>query len=382
MVMYRPLIPVLLLFLPALSSAVVRAQPADRLLELWLDAAKHHIPGTADAHAREVAGWSKEQLVTLLGKVADAYSLNEAIWRGAILHLDIALRVPTRAHGLLLRSYPKSGPPPPPMPYYVVDGTGTGLGISSTHLEFAREIIGKFEPPSAGREFARLWYVASAAELARRRDYAGLTAHLEHARRIVPDDAEILLASGCLHEAFASPNLQVAARERAHILVGGRGANLRRAERYFRQAVAANPRLAEARLRLGRVLGLRNRHPEAIVELERALGDAEDPRQSYYALLFLGRVEEELGRLERARRHVERAAKLFPGAQSPGIALSRLALEADDEQGARRALDEVLSASADPAGGWDPWWIYELGPGRYAGRKLLELYRSLNEEQS
>jgi len=234
-------------------------------------------------------------------------------------------------------------------------------------------------PASLKTDFARLWYLASAAEFARRKDFAELEVHLEHARQTVPNDPEILLASGWVHESFAAPASQAAARQRSSIAVGTRNAHLRRAEGYFRDALARNPELAEARLRLGRVLGLQNRHEDALVELLRALELAEDRTQSYYALLFLGRSEEALGRLEAARRRFERASALYPIAQSPRLALSRLAVERGDEQAAQRVLDEAIDPPGAHADG-DPWWVYDLGPGRYAERARLPLHLALHEE--
>ena len=374
---------VLIVLLPCVAGALAQplrdAQSDAAFLQWWVAAAVNHKPGEADEPAIAVGDLSRAQLLRILQRVEHAPSPGRAIRLGAVLHLDIAFRVSARARGALFSSYPRTGPPPPPVPFFVVDGAGTGLGLSSTHLELARALIRKLTP--AVREaFARAWYVGSAAELARRKNFAELAVHLEHARDIVPGDAEILLASGYLHECFAGPMAQAAARERASIRVGERSTNLRQAERYFREALEEDPVLAEARLRLGRVLGLQNRHKDAIPELQRALDLAKDRMQSYYALLLLGREEESLGRLEAAREHFEHASAMYPTAQSPRLALSRLAVERGNDDEAQRTLDGVIDAPPEAATTIDPWWIYDFGPGRYADSKLSELYQVLKEE--
>jgi tetratricopeptide (TPR) repeat protein len=362
------------------QSGDARTQSADELLQWWVGVAANHTPGGADEAAEAVGGLSKDQLLSILSSVTDAVSPNRAIRLGAVLHVDVALRVQARATGALFPSYASTGAAPP-VPFVVLDGTGAGLGVSSTHVEFARALIRKLQPLQARRDFARVWYAGTAAELARRRDFAELDVHLDHARDLLPDDADILLASGCLHEAFAGSTAQAAAQQRASLRIGGRSTNLRRAERYFRQALSVDPGLTEARLRLGRVLDLQNRHKEAVTELRRAIDSAEDSNQAYFSYLFLGRAQESLGQLAAAHASFRRASELYPFAQSPALALSRLAVQRGDDQGARRVLQNALNLRSDDPRSLDPWWIYGIGPGRYADTKLSELYETVLEER-
>jgi tetratricopeptide (TPR) repeat protein len=101
--------------------------------------------------------------------------------------------------------------------------------------------------------------------------------------------------------------------------IGSDRAELRRAESYFRQALALKPEIGEAHLRLGRVLGQMGHHAEAADELRHALTELDDDQLRYYGALFPGAEEEALGRFDAAREAYQRAAAMYPGAQSPHL---------------------------------------------------------------
>jgi hypothetical protein len=81
----------------------------------------------------------------------------------------------------------------------------------------------------------------------------------------------------------------------------------------YKRALERNPELVEARIRLGRVLGLRGHHDEAIDQLKQGLTTSE-PLLQYYANLFLGAEFDALGNGAEARRSYERAAAIEPRA--------------------------------------------------------------------
>jgi tetratricopeptide (TPR) repeat protein len=139
-----------------------------------------------------------------------------------------------------------------------------------------------------------------------------------------------------------------------NVRVDSRRNELQRAEQFFREALALAPDDVEARLRLGHTLGELGRHKEAAVELQTALDAKPDSKRLYLAELFLGRVEEALERRDVARRCYERAAALYPNAQSPELALSRLARQTGDRSAAQRSLERL--ASMVDIGVSDPWW--------------------------
>jgi tetratricopeptide (TPR) repeat protein len=326
-----------------------------------------------------VARWTKDQLLQVLRH--PDLDASGVFRRGALLHFDIALRENARATGALFPSYPRTGPGPPPQPLMVVDGAGLGRGYSAAHLEFARELIKQLDA-DAKATFGVQWYAAVGAQLAARGDFADLWYHLQHAEAAVPESAELLLAAGSLRELFAGPLAQATRRSSTMVVLGDRGQNLRRAEQYFSRALAKAPDFVEARLRRGRVHGEQNRHADAILDLQRARELTTDREQSYYIRMFLGREEELLGRHDEARRHFEAAAALFPRAQSPWLAIGRLLAHGGDFSGARQVLDQGLRTMPAEPFSEDPWWIYDLGPGRYAQTMLDKVYELARQEAS
>jgi tetratricopeptide (TPR) repeat protein len=101
-----------------------------------------------------------------------------------------------------------------------------------------------------------------------------------------------------------------------------------------------------------------------------------DPVNGYYAALFLGREEEALGRLDAAQAAYERAASLYPGAQSAHLALSQLAWRRPDRTAALHAVRDALSSTAE-----DPWWTYALVHAHHADALLEELRRPFLEKR-
>ena len=83
---------------------------------------------------------------------------------------------------------------------------------------------------------------------------------------------------------------------------------------------------------------------------------AGDPVTQDDAWLFLGVEEQLLGRLDLAGESFDKAAGLYPRAQSPYLALSQLARRSGDRLGAHRAIQQVLALSADDREREDPWW--------------------------
>ena len=107
-----------------------------------------------------------------------------------------------------------------------------------------------------------------------------------------PTDPDILFFAASAHETFAGVRTQSAMRSiksprDVTFDVQDEGAELRRAEQLYKRALERNPRLVEARIRLGRVLGLRGRHRRRSSSCGRA-GRRRSRCCSIYAHLFLG----------------------------------------------------------------------------------------------
>jgi hypothetical protein len=94
--------------------------------------------------------------------------------------------------------------------------------------------------------------------------------------------------------------------------------------------------------------------------------------------LFLGREEEALGRSAEARRHYEQAAELYPSAQWPKLALSRLARQTGDRASAQGAL--LNPAAVSDVDVSDPWWTFFRPHTEDAGA-LMERMRKIGMTQ-
>jgi VWFA-related protein len=424
--------------LPAVAPPAARradgrplATRIDRL-EAWLDAVERHEPGTLDASALLVRHWSPGALLDLAADVAVVDGLirdpgRPVMWvvdptrpgrpqrapytadderrirglaaeaasrcadapcartrllkRGAVLHTDALVRADADAPG------PERNPRDEER-YRIRfdDGRQQGTERTSGHMELAHALLENV--PDPGRDdTVRLWFTAVAAfgqyhERHTRQEDRGV--------QLFPQDADLLLFAGTLHEGFASPRMQSLAR--AARLPGGvshgiadERSELREAEKALRRAVAARPSFVEARIRLGRVLYRLGRSEAAVRELEDAVSrlssgeGADEPDAGlllYYAEMFLGAAREALGRLEPARASYARAAALYPRAPSPRLAQSQLALRGQDRAKALAAVKVALEPAAGGSVSDDPWWRYHVIQGRGADGWLDRFYRS------
>jgi tetratricopeptide (TPR) repeat protein len=351
----------------------------DVRLEAWHKAVEAHEFGRADPAARSIAEWDNATLLQAARDLRREPPPVRALKRGAILHLDIARLYNTVARGALFPGRQRGEP----LTLTAMDGQRRGENWLSTHIQMARELL-DIIPGRERDETVRMWYIATGSYFEHDRNLAEAMIHYEQALRLFPRDSQLLLGRGCLHETFASPAIQAVVRQGGgvgrQLTVGSERLNLVGADRYFREALKADPRNTEARVRLGHVLGRQRWHKDAITELQQALKTEPDRTLSYYALLVLGREEELLGRTDDARRSFERAAALFPTAQSPLLALARLSFHDGDPRRAESALGRIFALSGDESGRFDPWWDYYSGTGRFHESLLKQLYDRVQKE--
>ena len=420
----RRVVPVLL-GMCVCGLAVAAAQPAEtwriQRTRAWIAAALEHQLGQVDAPVRDVRGWGPADLddvtdhvrsvirlmrvatTTTFVRPADprrnlpsrplAYSRrelealrelardtalrgdgNQLLRRGAMLHTDIAMLAPPPL------DLPGSSSTPmlQQRTVHLSDGRTVALGDTAGHWEMAMCLLDAIAFDERGEKgapaadpFVRLWYGAVGRfMLLNSRLWLP---HFDRALQLFAGDAELLMLTGSLHETLATARIQDAVngsdlrrpaldpRGRTTFYETGvrsRGDELRIAESSFRRALAVDPDRIEARIRLGRVLALLGRQQDATSEL-RAGTQAADEQLRYYAWLFLGAVADG----EDARRAYEEAARLYPAAQSPRLAL-----------GDRAAL---LSLPNDHTSREDPWWTYHLFSGRNAGAAFDRLHALL-----
>lgn len=377
----------------------------------WLGAAAEHEPGVEDAPLRRIAGWSGGKLVRTLGTASDekpTEELNALLEQAAVLHGDI----------LLLRRESNQGWHDAPeirlgVSIIAKDGERIGNRPLDPHIQFARMIFRTMREPvfreptskpqttlpwkEAHRRNPRIhqWYRTISTELAARHWLADLRPHLEDARRVLDDTAETMFDSGCFSEVVASAQIQRALpppptpsrmntmllRAESQALLLDERFNLSEAERFYRDAVKLNSAYAEARVRLARVLSLRGRHADAFALLQEPFESAE-PVVRYYGALALGLAAEATQKPEVARGAYERAAELFPRAQSPLLALMRLAREQVDVAGAKKTAAALAALPADENYRVDPWWDYFDCHGRYRKGELERLWSLYRKKEA
>ena len=194
-----------------------------------------------------------------------------------------------------------------------------------------------------------------------------LADYLPAALEAFPEDAGVLLAAGARHEqtwwsAIRNPVRNLAARP------GAGESMLQDARRYFVRSVAANPKLVESHIRLGRVLTQLGDLDAAGAHLTGAASSGEAAFE-YVRLLFLGDLHERQNDPGGAAAAYEEAIGLTPNAQSARLAASQLAhsvgRRSDAARGAMQAMD-------GPSTDIDPWWAYLRGQWWHLGDYLKQ----------
>lgn len=382
-----------LLVTPASTLAAPQAPDYLRVLR-WIEAARTHQPGVVDNALLEVSAWGASDYemirVNLKEVLAQRFSnpagRDDLIRRGILLHTDIALLVPERAAAFV------ELPAPPPDRYrrrhqerrstQVAEGRDGQFVDSVTitaHWLYARLLARELRAPS-NDPFLAAWYRATAAWFEANYLLGYAEPHLVEAGKLFPRDAWLQLYRGALYEALAAPRYQNIARSGPYLPREGRtlalpGTQLRRAEGYFRSALALDPHFVEARLRLGHVLLERGQLDEARLHFRQVLLATRDQVVTYLANLFAGAACDALDRRTEAASALERATTIAPTAQTPLLALSKLARRVGDRRAALVALERLASLPADPAQRVDPWWNY-LRSHAWDADQLLDNLRS------
>ena len=191
--------------------------------------------------------------------------------------------------------------------------------------------------------------------------------YAEEARRAAPTDPRGFLVGGCASEGQAHLRELDGVPDDARRLT-------EQAERSYRDTLALDGSLDEARLRLGRLLAEEGRHTEAAPVLERVAREAKEARQRYLALLFLARAAERRKDPHHAGKLYSRALEAWPDGTAARIGL---ALQLERQAGPRAARTVVLEAlsrarrlDAPP----DPWSSYLFGPVDAASAELKQVW--------
>jgi tetratricopeptide (TPR) repeat protein len=142
----------------------------------------------------------------------------------------------------------------------------------------------------------------------------------------------------------------------------------------LRRALALDPSLVEARLRLGRLLYQLDGGREAQAELERALSEAREAGHvfaRYLAGLFLGELHEEARRPADATAAYREATATLPSGLSARMALSHaLLVSGHAEEGWSVARGAFDNSDTNRLADTDPWHLYRRGQAWQAASRL------------
>jgi tetratricopeptide (TPR) repeat protein len=277
-----------------------------------------------------------------------------------------------------------------------LDITGDVVGevtVTCSHPPIFRTTAYSVRSCTSCLSFARRWFLLSGlvffgtGELERSRSL------FERGLKQFRNDPHLLLALGTLEEKLGStriydPPLGSQGRHSAldqygrHSAldeymepVAARARHLAAAAGYLRKALAAEPQLLEARLRLGHVLSLQGHEDRARAEYEAVEQRAPEAATRYLAALFQGRLHERQRRFPQAAEAYGRATGYLGSSPTAYIALAHAMDGVGNRGGVSDLLDHALQP-VDPAAPQDPWWTYLMGQFHEAD----PLYRALQAE--
>lgn len=346
------------------SAAVMIGRSDERDLELVIKFVTTLASQPVSTARRTLARASTRRVLQLTDQEVKRGNLDRILKQGALLHTDIAL-LGLETKGNLNTSEPIA----------VIDDGRVAVLPRKMHWEFARRLIDSVSSSPSKDPIVRQWYIATTAHLLSRRLLAYARQNLENALKIFPSDDRILFYAGVLHETWASPsNQNILLPPIVQMARGSKESELKRAREFFQKSIEANPNSPETHLRLGRVLGLLGNHHQAVSELQKAAASIKDQQLLYYALLNLGYEFSMLSRRSEAREQYERAATLYPTAQSPLFAMSHLANSGGDAEGAFLPIQRVFQLPRTDSWKDDPWWTYDVSPARNADALVAELH--------
>ena len=227
----------------------------------------------------------------------------------------------------------------------------------------ARAYAEKLASRDRGAGFPRKWWLLVTAYLQGEFALASAKEFEEWAHDSVGDDPELLLAIGATQEMGWTGH-----EADADFPFNG---DLKEAERAYRHALAVQPDLVEARLRLGRVLTLRGDTGGA-VRLLAEIDERAEREYRYLARMFEGDAFERMGNDAEAERRYLAATALLPEAQSAHLGLAQVR----HKRGARAEAAESVRATTQTKTVPDtsePWFRYSSGLARHTSRYLEEL---------
>jgi tetratricopeptide (TPR) repeat protein len=264
----------------------------------------------------------------------------------------------------------------------VQENGGAAECAVSANGRMSAELLGPAALQPGGARFAARFAASFALHL--RSALCFLTGRnwAEAGLKLVPGDAVLRFADGLASETigvtgFVEPTLRPVFDGRGRHVAGYENVNpkkeLNRAAADFEQALAIDPHLSEARLRLGRVWWRLGRGREARDALKQAVTETSGPTR-YLAHLFLGQCLEDDGDLPGAIDHYSAAVAMRPDTQIGAVALAHAQSLRGGSERAREILESALSLSGRRQT-VDPYWNYLMGAPETAEALIEDLRR-------
>jgi len=241
------------------------------------------------------------------------------------------------------------------------------------HARIARRYAEVAARDPETRDFSRRFYLTMALLWQHKACFEDALIEARAGLELFPRDGLLMLTAGSVLEERA---ILTAASGKDDGPRGIAADWLKEAQRDFTDAIAHDPDLTLARVKLGWVLWRLGEADAAREALEAALPRAREADHRYLASLFLGRLHQDAQRLDEAVAAYRQAVAVYPQAQSAAVALShalQLLGEADES---RRALAQGV---AEPRRFRDPYSDYLAGNTEGADRLEDALHREALE---
>jgi len=240
----------------------------------------------------------------------------------------------------------------------------------SLHMRLALDAIDSerlpFRPPGRDRAqeldaFRERWYSLAASVFLASTDPDGANQFVTRGLNSFKESGRLRLLAGEVSELRAHI-LYADLHDRAIITVM-RPSQARQflvgAASEYQAALAQDPSLAEAQLRLGRTQALLNHVEPARAALQAAASHGE-PRVTYLARLFLGALASYQRDYQAARQEYQAALEIMPSCQTPYIALAYVERLTGHDAAVAELFERFASWQSSPLEA-DPWWAYQNG---------------------
>jgi tetratricopeptide (TPR) repeat protein len=342
----------LLALSPALSAPAVAAAGTEAVPPSYVEVVEQYGNGDRKRAMQEVIAWHADVLARLTAQVAKARSsgaradIQMAAIRG---RLPAAVMLHTQA-GLYLS--------------WREDGAG------AWRQWLAAQALAELPTFAAEQAaFLRAWYHAFGLFFLGSYNLDQSIEVLDRGRRRFPDDVPLALAAGQAYEARgASRAGQVHGRTGSADVVTP---DLDAAERIYRDLLALDPSLGEARLRLGSVVEMTGQPELALTLFRQTAATTPDGRLRYLSHLFAGNLLRHRSRMREAEQEFRLALRAWPAGQAAALSLAETLHAAGERTSAGGVLVPVIAAEGvTPAA--DPFRTYSFGD-RAEHKRLLEM---------